>query len=372
MKSLFSTIDLDWEVYYGRLPDYISIYKNQEFPNWKNSDIVIFGIKSSDEENEGSEHAPDAIRKNFYKLYAGEWSIKISDLGNINTVDETALQNIFEELLFNNKKIILLGGSQKHLYIISKSIQTIQSYQNISIIDSEIDLTQDIVNPELNLNHKNYLNYILGDAKITLNNISLLGLQTYYNSQDTLNYLNKLYIDSYFLRELKNNINYIEPELRDSHIISIDVNSLENSYFPAQKISRPNGFNGLDICKIARLSGLSDKNKIFGIFEMNPFYDKNELGANLSAQILWYFIEGKNKFFQNNEQNKENLLKFYVNLELVDLIFYKDENTERWWVEFKNLNLNNKIFACSLEDYNEAINKRLSKRLIRLIEKNTL
>ncbi len=371
MKIYFEPINSDWDETSYPLMDFIQLHTQDKFPDLGDSDVLIIGIADEDQENEGGKYAPDAIRKAFYKLYPGDWILKITDLGNLVYNSDEDLQNILSELLALNKKIIILGGNQKNIYPLSKSIQSIIAFQNISLIDSVIDLEQ--IKEETNeLSHYNYLNHLLGDKEININNLSILGIQNFYNPSGNIKLLDKLYIDYFFLGELKNNINDIEPELRDAHLIGIDINVIENSYFPAQNISRPNGFNGMEICKISRFSGLSDKNKIFAIFEMNPYFDKNSVSANLTAQIIWYYLEGKNNFLQNKNIHEENLLKFFVNLDLLDLIFYKDVKTERWWVEFENLKIDNKIFACSFEDYKMAINKELSKRLTRIIEKNKI
>jgi len=371
MKKFFEPIHLDGERTIFPMSDFIGIHTSNHFPEIKNSDVMIIGIGDEDLDNEGGKYAPTAIRKAFYQLYPGNWSLKISDLGNIIYETTDDLVNIFSELLAVNKKIIVLGGSQKNIHTLAKSIQSVNSYQNISLIDSILDFNNTLYNNE-EPNHTNYLNFVLSDNTINLNNFSILGIQSFYNASETIEILDKLYIDYYFLGELKENINSIEPELRDAHLIGIDINAIENSYFPAQITSRPNGLNGMEICKIARFGGLSDKNKIFGIFEMNPYFDKNFVSAHLSAQIIWYYLEGKNIYFQNQNIYNENLLKFFVNLDLLDLIFYKDEKTERWWVEFKDLKIDNKIFACSFNDYKMAVNKNLSKRLKRILEKNKI
>ena len=92
----------------------------------------------------------------------------------------------------------------------------------------------------------------------------------------------------------------------------------------------PNGFNGKEICSLSRYSGISDKVSLLGIFNHNSKKEESVL----IAQIIWYFIEGIH--FRSNEYpfgTKNNYSKYIVPFEEEDIIFYKSDKTDRWWIE---------------------------------------
>jgi len=268
-----------------------------------------------------------------------------------------------------NISLIILGGSQELSLFISKAFDTYNKPYNISVIDALIDSA--FVDTELD-NH-NYLTKILTNNESRLQNMSIFGIQTYYNHPSKYNIFKQLYVDYFMLGEVQANISEIEPELRESEIVSIDINSIKNTDMPAQTISRPNGFNGKEICTICRNAGIAVKNKVLGIFEYNPFYDKNKVGANLIAQMIWYYIEGKN-VYQNDypDISKSKLIKFHVNNEVLKLIFYKNPETERWWVEIPDMITGSILLACSENDYKQAVKLKISKRIYQIINKMTI
>ena len=116
---------------------------------------------------------------------------------------------------------------------------------------------------------------------------------------------------------------------------------------------------------MSRYAGLSDKVSLFGIFNHNN--SKQE--ANLIAQIIWYFIEGYH--FRSNEypySSKDNYIKYIVPLEHEELVFYKSDQTERWWIEVSLMmhsdtkTKRNTLLPCSFEDYLGAINQEIPER----------
>jgi hypothetical protein len=138
---------------------------------------------------------------------------------------------------------------------------------------------------------------------------------------------------------------------------------------------QPNGFNGKEICTLARYAGISDKVSCLGIF--NHQGTKQETA--LIVQIIWYFIEGIH--YRSNEYpfgSKDNYLKYTVPNEEEDLVFYKSDRTERWWIEIPFfLNSNNKLkkntlLPCAQEDYLAACNQELPERWLKAQRKSVL
>jgi len=354
----------------------IEVHTKVSVPDIEGADIVLIGVKDDRNaiNNEGTKHAPDEIRKAFYQLFPGDWALKIVDIGNLvigENIEQTYenLESVLTELLKIDKSIVVLGGSQDFTYPITKAFDAYSKLYNISLIDSVIDAS--LIDDEID--NENYLTAILSDESSSLHNANIIGLQTYYNHLSKYKIFEKIFVDYTKLSEAQKNLLLVEPELRDAHIVSMDVGAIKNAEFPAQKISKPNGFSGQEVCVLARQAGIAVQNKIFGVFEYNPFFDKNNLSANLLAQVLWYFIEGKDRRIEDYPNiQKKDLIKFHVTHKIWSIIFYKNEKTARWWVEINDLNLDGKLFSCSEQDYQEAVNQKISNRLYHIINKNTI
>ena len=74
--------------------------------------------------------------------------------------------------------------------------------------------------------------------------------------------------------------------------------------------------------------------------------------------------------------SKENYLKYIVPLESEELVFYKSNKTDRWWIEIpfissqNNKLKRNTLLPCSYEEYLEACNQELPERWWKVQRKN--
>jgi arginase family enzyme len=377
--DLLSPVSIEFDYQFAKeqanLGGWIDIYTKKNKPDITKADIVIIGIEDERKavNNEGTKHAPNEIRKALYKLFPGQWSLQIADLGNVLISSEEKTRNHFEEILLSllqqGKQIITIGGSQDYTYTITKAFDNYQNLYNLSLIDSIIDAS--LIDSELD--NTNFLTKIISNNSSKLHNISIFGLQTYYNHPAKYQIFDKLFVDYYKLSEIQKDILEAEPEIRDAHIVSFDVSAIKNADLPGQPESKPNGFTGQEACALARQSGISVKNRIFGMFEYNPFFDKNLVSANLLAQVLWYYFEGNNRKIDDYPNiKKEELIKFYVENEILSLVFYKNKKTDRWWVETKGIRMENRLFSCSENDYKSAVSQKITNRIYRIINKNTI
>jgi len=377
MYDLIQPVSIDFDYQsakdFGWLGGAIQVHLPETNFDITQYDIAIIGVEEERNaiKNEGTQHAPNEIRKKLYELYPGKWDKKIIDLGNIvtgNTVEETyqQLEKLIDFLLKKQLSVIVIGGSQDLTYGITKSLDQYNKTYNLSVIDSIIDSS--LIDQEVD--NENYLTKIIGNKFSFLNNLSIFGIQTYYNHPEKFNIADKLFIDYYKLGQIQDHILETEPEIRIADVVSIDINAIKNSDMPGQVISKPNGLTGRNICIMSRLAGIATQNKILGIFEYNPFFDKNYLGANLIAQIIWYYIEGKNSYMIDYPDiSKNELIKFYVDNELITLNFYKNPKTRRWWFEIPNAKHSNKLYACTENDYKKAVESQISDRIYSIINK---
>jgi len=350
-------------------------------PELDNVDIAIIGVSEyrNSENSIGENFSLNEIRKTFYNLFPGNWSVNIVDLGDLrlgNTVSDTylAMQSIVSDLLKNNIIPVIIGGSQDLTYANYRSYDYLEKTVNIVNIDSNFDLG-DSSKP---IKNNSFLGKIILDKPHNLFNYSTLGYQTYFNSQEEIDLMEKLYFEAYRLGELNNNIQYAEPILRDANIVTLDLKSVRSSELSSKQKFSPNGFNGNEICAVSRYAGISNKVSSFGIYEYLPSIE-DEATEMLIAQILWYFIEGVNcRVMDNNFQKAEDFQKFTVLIDSQELIFLKSVKSSRWWVEIPFLkNSNNKLedhtlLPCMHQDYIDATKGIIPERWYKAQKKNII
>nr|WP_315213967.1 formimidoylglutamase [uncultured Flavobacterium sp.] len=355
----------------------IVLHTEKQFPDVNKIKIALIGVL----ENRGSNTSISevdlmAARKELYGLYPGNWDASIADLGDIlagNTVEDTyfALRKVASALI--KKKIIpiIIGGSQDLTYALYRAYDDLEQMVNLVAIDSKFDFGKE----SEEVSATSYLTKIIIDEPNNLFNYCNIGYQTYYNSQEEIDLIEKLFFDGYRLGEVSNNISISEPVFRDADLVSLDLNSVKSADSGNFVSFSPNGFNGKEICSLSRYAGISDKVSLFGIFNHNNSVQESAI----IAQIIWYFIEGFH--YRSNEYpfgSRENYLKYIVPLEEEELVFYKSNKTDRWWIEIPFIsNGNNKLkrntlLPCSYEEYLAACNQELPERWWKAQRKNII
>jgi len=342
------------------------------FPELKDFSMALLTVNEVRGDNQENKNLDFShIRKQFYSLFPGNWTSTLVDLGQIdagNTVDDTyfLLKSVVSELLKNKILPIVIGGSQDLTYAIYRGYDVLEQMVNFVSIDSKIDMVSDVVNPS-----ESFISKIIMDEPNNLYNFSNIGYQTYYNSQEEIDLIQKMFFEAYRLGEVVNNISLTEAILRDADLVSLDLNSVKSSDLGSFSRFNPNGFDGREICALSRYAGISDKVSTFGIFNINNDFQE----SLLIAQIIWYFCEGFN--FRMNEYpyiSKISYFKYIVPLEEQELIFYKSDKSDRWWIEIEVvadslLNERKVLFPCSYTDYELALQNIVPERWWRAMQK---
>lgn len=354
---------------------------DKAFPDLEGVKIAIFGVLEDrlDENRNGEPFNFNGIRKEFYRLFPGNWHLQMADLGDIEkgeTVEDTffALQTVVTGLL--KKKIIpvILGGSQDLIYAQYRAYDGVEQMVNLVNIDSRFDLG-DADKP---ISNKSYVGKIVVTKPYNLFNYSNLGYQTYFNSQDEIELMERLFFDAYRLGEVSGDPKVVEPVMRDADLVGIDMSAVSAGALGNYRLKSPNGFDGKEICALARYAGISDKVSSFGVYEINS--DWNFPSANmLVAQILWYFMEGVN--FRKNEDtisSKKEFIRYQVPIDDEVLVFYKSPASGRWWIEIPFLSAgSNKLkkhalLPCTETDYLDACNQIIPERWYKTKRKNEI
>jgi arginase family enzyme len=352
----------------------VVFHTTEDLPDLSKIRVALVGVLES--KQDGTVTSLKSIRNELYALYPGNWETSIADLGNIrpgHSQKDTffALQSVVSALIKKRIIPIIIGGSQDLTYALYRAYDVLEQMVNLVAIDSKFDFGKE----SDAISATSYLTKIVLDEPNNLFNFCNVGYQTYYNSQEEIDLVEKLFFDSYRLGDVCNNISIAEPVFRDADIISLDLTSIKTSDSGNFRSFIPNGFSGKEICSLARYAGLSDKVSCLGIFN----HGDTDQESKLTSQIIWYFIEGFH--YRSNEYpfgSKDNYLKYIIPLEDQELVFYKSHKTGRWWIEIPYLSTantklkKNTLLPCSHEEYLAACHHEIPERWWKAQRKNII
>ena len=328
-------------------------------------DVVIFSINEYrfNSSIQKSFNANKDFRKKLYSLYYGNWDLNIYDFGDLengNEISDTqfALEKILEFFSKNQILVLTIGGSQNLLYSLYSSLK--QSLQKINLVsvDNKIDFSE---------NNESFLSKIIMDDDNKLDNFSNIGFQKHLSSDPENKFIDKMYFESINLGNIKANINEAEPVLRDSNIVSFNIDSVKSGDLNNAH-QYPNGLNSYELCSLSRFSGLSSRIKIVSFLEN---WDLSIMNS-LLAESLWYVLDGYSTRVDENPLDDSNdFIYYHVELDNYKFKFYRSKFSDRWWVEFLNdelITIKKDIISCTLNDYNNCRNSVIPDRILRRLK----
>jgi len=339
--------------------------------------IAILGVpEGRNSPNAGSMKGPDAIRTELYKLAKIPGKPKIIDLGNMKqgvTFNDTiaGLTDVLTLLVNENLFPLIIGGSSALVPAIDKALSNQKIRYTLTAVDPRIDFNSERKEPD----SFNYLNTIINNHKSTFNHYINIGYQTYLNDQQVINRFLKKRSELVRIGDVRQAIYLTEPMFRDSDAAIFDISAVRQSDAPGTMSPSPNGFYGEEICLLSRYAGISDKLKIFGLFDVNPEFDIRNQTSGLAAQILWFFLEGfSQKQYETpslNISNSGRFIKYHVRVTDLedDLIFMKSNLTDRWWIVIPQEKDQDQYVACSHEDYLKANRNEVPERWVKAVDR---
>ena len=338
--------------------------------------VALMGVK----EDRGSKHnigcaaAPDEIRRQLFALMKFRGDFRIADIGNIEpgaSLKDTyvAMSRVVNELLRMKIIPVIIGGSHDLTFAQYVSYQEIGRNINAGIVDSTIDFHDG----EDEINDENFLGRIFVVEPSCLFDTSVVGYQTHLTSPEALEMTDRLHFENYRLGKLRSDLYEMEPVMRGSNLVSMDMAAIRYSDSPANITASPNGLFGEEVCQLARYAGQSNEADSFGLYGCNLAYDNHDQSVKLAAQIIWYFLEG---VFQRRHDfpkpGDEDYLKYTVQFKenKYEMNFWKSRKTDRWWMEVPSSNKkrNHKKFhllPCSYNDYQMACREEVPDRWLK-------
>lgn len=332
--------------------------------DWGDADIIMVGCgeQRGNKADAGYSFAPDAIREALYRMYDWHPDIKVADAGNLlegATIGDTraSLRTVLEDLQREGKIVVLLGGSHD---------LTLQQYdafkKNNRMIDAAVvDMLIDLNETE-GIDDTGFLMDMLTGQPNFIRHFSHIGFQSYYVNPHLLETLDKLRFDCFRLGRVRENLEEMEPVLRNCDMLSIDMNAVRYCDAAFLPNGSPNGFFGDEICQLARYAGMSSKLTSLGIYGYRPELDKSKQGAQLIAQMLWYFVDGY--YVRKREAdlaNRSEFVEYNIAFTGNNCLFLKSKRTSRWWMQLPD----GSFTPCSYNDYMQAANDDIPERWLR-------
>jgi arginase family enzyme len=337
-------------------------------PDLDDVDVVLVGVgeERGAGRKESDTTAPDKIREYFYGSYYWHPEVRLADAGNVRrgaTLHDTyaALRHVLMELTGAGKTVVILGGSHDLTLAQYQAYREQKQLIEATCVDALIDL-----NTDSPLRQDNFLLSMLTEDPNFVRHYNHIGFQSYYVHPRMLETLDKLHFDCYRVGKVKEQLDEMEPVLRHSNMLSIDISAMANSFAPAARIS-PNGFNGEEMCQLTRYAGLSAPLNTLGIYGYRPSLDKDDLTARQIAQMLWYFIDGRQKAMQEAPlDDRSHYNEYHTVFGEVESTFLQSKRTGRWWMQLPDFS----FIACSYSDYVKASHNDIPERWFRAQERS--
>jgi len=339
--------------------------------------IAILGVpEGRNSPNSGSEKGPDVIRRQLYSLAKIPGRSKIIDLGNMKqgvTFNDTiaGLSDVISLLIKGELFPLIIGGSSALIPAIDMALTRQKTGFTLTAVDSRIDFSNERKKPD----SFNYLNNIINKNNSTFEHYINIGYQTYLNDQQVINRFLKQSSELVRIGDVRHSIYLTEPLFRDSDVAIFDISVVRQSDAPGTISPSPNGLYGEEVCLLSRYAGISDKLRIFGLFDVNPDFDIRSQTAALAAQIIWFFLEGfSQKQYELpalSSSNSGRFIKYHVRITNLneDLIFVKSNLTDRWWIKLPGDEDQPGYVACSYEDYLKANRNEVPDRWLKAVER---
>ena len=376
ISDYLSTVESDFLSFIKYLPQSsigrnIKIFQNKSV-DLEEADIAFIALNeyrgSVETNNKSKKINSNRLRKEFYSLYLGDWNVNLLDCGDVingHEITDTyhAVQYISEILISKNVIPFFFGGSQDLTFSLYKSYCNKNVEINLTSVDNKFDLGK----IQKSFNDTSFVSKVIMEDNNELNHFVNIGYQTFLNSQEEIDLLEKLQFESYRLGIIEREMDIVEPSIRNSNIISVDFKCVKASELNFVH-NYTNGLMSNQICQISRYAGLSSRVSSFAVFDV---FD-NKISHSLLSQLMWYFVEGFSLRVSENPNNKDfKGSSYHVSVDDQDFKFMESELSQKWWVEIPNNNFNKKsLIPCSKKDYSDACNQKLSERILLSLKRN--
>jgi formiminoglutamase len=338
--------------------------------NQQKVDAVIFGVPCFDGVWEDHKlKSTNKIREELFSLAHLPGKLNIVDLGDLKPSANSkgtylAIRDLIEYFSELNIVTLILGGSSDLSTGICEAFKS-EKFLTLTSVDALLDVKKG----KENFNSTNYLTRIFQKTP-NLFQFNLLGFQRHLVAPELFTKTNG-FGEHLSLGDLHDDLKKAEPVLRNTNVLTFDIKSVKHVEISGNNYMNPNGLQSDEICQLAKYAGLSNKLKVFGLFETKIKKDSFDIISKLVGQIIWYFLEGLSGKTNDLEHMNENILTYKVEIDGMEkpLKFYCCKENGRWWFEIQSFNYEKHIVACSETEYHKALNNEIPDLWLNYVQK---
>lgn len=284
-----------------RLGDVVKRKKNE----YENSAIVILGIPQDigvrrNKGRIGARDAPKAVRRELYKLAAPRSFNKLTlyDIGDLKvakTLEATHDRQIkiVEQILRDDKKLIVIGGGHDITYPDFKAFSNVSSTCALLNIDTHLDVRED--RPR---NSGTSYRMILEEQLLKPGCLYQIGIQPFANSAAYMKYVEDRNVRMYTLDDIRRRgIEAIHDEIMsgiecDEIFVSFDMDAVRSADAPGVSASYPKGLSVEEMIYLSHYTGRDGRARVVEVAEVNPKHDVENRTSKLGALLIWEYLYG--------------------------------------------------------------------------------
>jgi formiminoglutamase len=324
--------------------------------------IALIGIEAKN---------ANAVRQALYPLSFPFSGLQVVDLGNLRKKGVDFLAPLLKELLESRVLPVILSKDPAYLQSQFYAHLAVQSNICLNVVDEGIAIDHK------GLSHSSsFLAPLLQHPKSELLHCSLLAAQSHFIAPSIFEQMDRQRFEVLRLGALRADLPAAEPYIRDADFAVFHLAALKQSEMPAVSHPSPNGLFSEEACQLARYAGMSDKLRSFGLFGFAAEQDHRQLGAQVVAQMIWYFLDGYYHRTGDFPVSKDELVEYLVDVKLLDhpLTFWRSNRSGRWWIQIpakgKDENPDrHRLVPCSYSDYLQATRGDIPERLLQALKR---
>jgi formiminoglutamase len=327
------------------------LHGTEGLPDLKKAKVAIVGVGDT---------AANACREELYKMVSPLPAAAVADLGNLRKVEAAVLIPVLYELMAGKVLPLVIGAKDVLAKAQFLAYQDTKALVNVSVVDQHLQLADE---------QAPYSVLFAPKRHQMLFHFSLIGLQVHQTNPDTLRFLQKSNFEAIRLGKSRNNLEDVEPVVRDADMFAFHLGALRKSDAPAAAAS-VSGYFVEEACQLCRYAGMSDKLSSVGIYGYDPEKDRDRQTAMAAAQMAWYFMDGFANRVKDYPVSTQGMTEYIVDFRKMSyqLTFWKSVKSGRWWLQVpvatKRKHERHRLIPCSFQDYQSACREELPDRLL--------
>ncbi|MGH1337790.1 MAG: arginase family protein [Aureispira sp.] len=320
---------------------------------WKKAHIALIGY--------GSAQAYQAVREALSGLSANFKKGQVIDLGLVRP-DLLPLTELLDLLYQQGVFPIVVAENSQAMLAQLRAYEQRAERISLALVDPQLDYNLE--------EETGFLNQLLRHAPKLLQQMTCIGSQSYLTNPAAAKSLQAQQVNIHRLGSILEQLEEVEPMVRQADISGFSLRTIRAADIPALAPRNPNGLTAAEACRLVRYMSMSDQLSSLCLYDWQPQYSDHGQTALLTAQLIWFAVEGFYARVYEWPVQRKQLRTYVVDSKLLDtaVTFYKSQKSNRWWVAIpEEFQAEQALIACSYADYKMACEGELPDRLLQAI-----